>query len=316
MVPRTDFEVMSEQLHGRILHPGASTRPVALVENAARLDLSQAVRARRARPSAYISLSERVGIPLSLLRPTAPHVLVAHLLTSSQKRMIERVTSFLWRTDLTLVFARPQHRYLLDEVGLEPQRARFIWDKVDHRFYTPPRRVEPGRYVVSVGREQRDYATLIDALRDAPIPCVIVPGSSWSHRSIPSLEAPEHIQIRSGLSYSELRDLYRGARLVAVPVNPGTDYAAGVNGVLEGMACGRPVVASDTPGLAGYVRDGQDGRTVRAGDPTALRAVIEELWEDGAEAERLGDAGRDTVERERTIEHFTRRVAESVESLA
>ena len=153
-------------------------------------------------------------------------------------------------------------------------------------------------------------------MRNLRIPCVIVPGSSWSHRSLEPLEAPEHVQIRQALSYAELRDLYRGARLVVVPVNGGTDYAAGVNGILEGMACGRPVVASNTPGLAGYVRDGHDGRRVAPGDPNTLRAVIQELWEDSAQAERLGTAGRDTVERERTIEHFADRVAESVASLA
>ncbi len=288
-----------------------------MAEGAVRLDVSQAVRARRGRPRVYVSLSERVGIPLSLLRPSAPHVLVAHLLTSSQKRLIERLTGFLRRTDVTLVFSRPQERYLREELGLEAAQARFVWDKVDHRFYTPPPpQPEPGRYVLSVGREQRDYATLIAALRDLPIPCVIVPGSSWSHRSLGPLEVPEHIQIRERLSYPELRDLYRGARVVAVPINPGTDYAAGVNCVLEGMACGRPVVAADTPGLAGYVREGHDGRRVAPGDSNAMRAVVQELWEDGAQAERLGAAGRDTVERARTIEHFTQRVAESIESVA
>jgi len=307
---------MSERLHGRILYPGPGSRPLGMVERATRLDMSQAVRARRARASVYVSLSERAGIPLSMLRPASPHVLVAHLLTSGQKRVLERVTRFLRRIDLTLVFAKPQERYLREEVGLEPARARFIWDKVDHRFYTPQSSSERGRYVVSVGREQRDYTTLIAALRNVPVPCVIVPGSSWSHRSLTPMAAPDHVQIRQGLSYAELRDLYRGARMVVVPVNPGVDYAAGVNGVLEGMACGRPVVASGTPGLDGYVHDGHDGRLVAPGDPDALRDVIQELWDDTVQAERLGVAGRGTVERERTVEHFAERLAESIETLA
>jgi len=314
--PRTDFEVMSRGLQGRVLYPGASTEPVAIAEDALRLDLSQAVRAVRARPSVYVSLSERAGIPLSLLSRATPHVLIAHLLTSRRKRLMEQATRFLRRTELTLVFSRPQERYLREEVGVAPKRARFIWDKVDHRFYRPAPDPEPGEYILSVGREQRDYATLVQALRDVPIPCVVVPGSSWSHRSLAPLSAPEHIQIRESLSYPELRRLYRRARVVVVPVNPQTDYAAGVNAILEGMACGRAVVASETPGLAGYVEDGHDGRRVPAGDPAALRALIEELWEDPAQTARLGMAGRDTVEQQRTIEHFAARVAESIESVA
>ena len=126
---------------------------------------------------------------------------------------------------------------------------------------------------------------------------------------------PDHIQIREGLSYPELRRLYQGARVVAVPVHPGTPYAAGVNGVLEAMSCARPVVVSDTPGLSGYVEDRVNGRQVAAGDPAALRTVIQELWEDRGVAELVARAGRETVVRGRTIEHFVDRVAGLVDTL-
>ncbi len=88
-----------------------------------------------------------------------------------------------------------------------------------------------------------------------------------------------------------------------------------MNGILEAMSCARPVVASDTPGLSGYVEDGVNGRQVAAGDPAALRAVIEELWEDRAGAERMAHEGRETVVRGRTIEHFVDRVAGLVDTL-
>ncbi|HEY2652305.1 MAG TPA: hypothetical protein VGI50_10315, partial [Solirubrobacteraceae bacterium] len=69
MVPRTDFDVISHRLGARVFSPGAAVRPLARAENAIRLDVSQAARARRTRASVYLSMSERVGIPLSLLRP-------------------------------------------------------------------------------------------------------------------------------------------------------------------------------------------------------------------------------------------------------
>jgi glycosyltransferase involved in cell wall biosynthesis len=289
---------------------------VAAAEKRLRLGVSQAVRAWRSRASVYVSLSERVGIPLSLLRPDAPHVMIAHLLTSREKRLAARRTEFLRRTDVTLVFSTEQERYLREDVGLDEQQAQFIWDKVDHRFFAPGAPVGAEGYVLSVGREQRDYDTLIEALRPLQVPSVIVPGSTWSHRGLASMSVPEHVQIREGLSYPELRRLYQGARVVVVPVHLDTRYAAGVNGILEGMACARPVVASDTPGLRGYVEDGVNGRQVAAGDPGALRAVIQELWEESDRAEALGQAGRETVIHGRTIDHFVERVAGLVESLA
>ncbi len=314
--PRRDFDALAERLNGRIQYADeASAWPVAAVESRLRVSVSQAVRARRSPTSAYVALSERVGLPLSLLPRNAPTIQIAHLLTSPQKRRIAQLTRYLRRIDATLVFSRPQEHYLRDEVGLEPARARFIPDKVDHRFFTPGDRADGG-FVLSVGREQRDYETLVNALAPLNVPGVIVSGSPWSHRSAPPLSVPEHIKLRSGLSYLALRELYRNARAVVIPVHPGTSYAAGVNGILEGMACATPVIASDTPGLSGYVRDGIDGRTVAAGDAVALRRTVQELWEDPAEARRLGDAGRDIVERDRTVDHFVERVAGLVTSLS
>ncbi len=252
---------------------------------------------------------------MSLLHPDAPHVMVAHLLTSREKRLAARHTEFLRRTDVTLVFSRDQERYLREEVGLDEQQARFIYDKVDHRFFAPGAPVGADGYVLSVGREQRDYDTLIDALRPLKVPSVIVPGSTWSHRGLGPMSLPDHVQVRQGLSYPELRRLYQGARVVVVPVQPGTRYAAGVNGILEGMSCGRPVVATDTPGLQGYVEDGVNGRQVPAGDPAALGALIHELWTERDQAEAMGQAGRQTVVHGRTIDHFVDRVAGLMETL-
>ena len=288
---------------------------MAAVEKRLRLGVSQAVRAYRCPASVYVSLSERVGIPLALMRPGAPHVMVAHLLTSGQKRLVAERTGFLRHTDVTLVFSKDQERYLREDLGLGEQQARFIWDKVDHRFFAPGGAIDGDGYVLSVGREQRDYETLIEALRPLKLPAVIVPGSTWSHRAQSSLSVPDHIQIREGLSYLALCRLYQGARMVAVPVHRGTRYAAGVNGLLEGMSCARPVVASDTPGLAGYVEDGVNGRTVAAGDPVALGVTIQELWEDRGAAERLARAGRETVVRERTVDHFVDRIAGLIDTL-
>jgi glycosyltransferase involved in cell wall biosynthesis len=314
--PRSDFHALADCVGGRISHPDGGSAPVRALEERLRLDVSQAIRARRTNASVYVSFSERVGIPLSMLGPKSPHILIAHVLTSAQKRRVAQLTGFLERTDVTLVFSRALERYLKQEIGLPAERAQFISDKVDHQFFLPAGELTSGAYVLSVGREQRDYETLIEAVRPLRIPCVIVPGSTWSRRTLPALSLPGHVELRHGLTYPELRALYHGARVVVVPVRPATDYAAGVNGVLEAMACARPVIVSDTPGLSGYVTDGVDGRHVRPGDAVALRSAIEELWEDGARAEQLAVAGRRTVERERTIEHFVARVSDTIDAVA
>jgi glycosyltransferase involved in cell wall biosynthesis len=63
------------------------------------------------------------------------------------------------------------------------------------------------------------------------------------------------------------------------------------NAVLEAMAAGRPVVATDVGGNAELVREAETGLLVPARDPHALSMAIEALLLDPDRARRLGDAG-------------------------
>jgi glycosyltransferase involved in cell wall biosynthesis len=73
--------------------------------------------------------------------------------------------------------------------------------------------------------------------------------------------------------------------------------------VVESLALGTPVVATDVGGVAEVVRDGENGLLVPAGDPGALAAAIERLFGEAGLLERLraaaapsvGGYSRDTV---------------------
>ncbi|MFP4636033.1 MAG: glycosyltransferase, partial [Nitriliruptoraceae bacterium] len=62
--------------------------------------------------------------------------------------------------------------------------------------------------------------------------------------------------------------------------------------LLEAMAAGAAVVASDLPGYRSVVTDGRDGRLVPPGDPTALAEAVARLLDDPARRQRLAAAGR------------------------
>jgi glycosyltransferase involved in cell wall biosynthesis len=68
--------------------------------------------------------------------------------------------------------------------------------------------------------------------------------------------------------------------------------------VLEAMAAAVPVVATAVGGVPELVRDGETGMLVAAGDDAALAAALERLVRDPELRDRLGEGGRERVERE------------------
>jgi glycosyltransferase involved in cell wall biosynthesis len=65
--------------------------------------------------------------------------------------------------------------------------------------------------------------------------------------------------------------------------------------VLEAMAAGAVVVASDLPGHREILEDGVQGRIAPPGDDARFAAVIEELLADSAERQRLVAAAHERV---------------------
>lgn len=65
--------------------------------------------------------------------------------------------------------------------------------------------------------------------------------------------------------------------------------------VLEALAVGRPVVVTETCGLAGFVRDNVCGIVVAADDLGALCDAVRRLIDDPHERHRMGAAGRAAV---------------------
>ncbi|MBC8102954.1 MAG: glycosyltransferase family 4 protein [Cytophagales bacterium] len=313
--PRTDFAVLASVLEDAPIR----TPPLKPVAGG----LRQAIAALRHRRgvSVYVSLSEKIGAPLALLlaarRDQAPHVLVAHHLTSAKKRSLHQRTGWLHRFARIVVLSEPQAAYLR-EVGYPPEKAVLLPDSVDTRFWhslsdrSETVAGEPS-FVLSVGQERRDYATLLEAARDlAPLPFVIVSGSLWGAATVAPEHLPENVSVRRGLRFAELRGLYTRASVVVVPLEADTRYAAGANGLLEGMAMGKAVVLTQTPGLEGYARDNETVRIVPPSDPSALASAIRRLRKAPEETARLGAAARAAASARHSLDAYTTVLAKVV----
>ncbi|HUQ70416.1 MAG TPA: glycosyltransferase family 4 protein [Planctomycetaceae bacterium] len=79
--------------------------------------------------------------------------------------------------------------------------------------------------------------------------------------------------------------------------------------MLEAMALGRPVIATRVGGVYRVVRDNETGLLVPPSDSARLADRILELLNDPAHARRVGDAAREEVRREFSVEKMVQQTA-------
>ena len=183
-------------------------------------------------------------------------VFFAHNVDRPRARLALKWWNIAQKVDLFLACSQTQAEFLRRFLNLPADRVRHIWDHTDTQFFSPGAVSDkPRPLIVSVGLEQRDYKTLAEATRNLDVD-VRISGYSLDARAVDRAfpkPLPKNMT-RRFYEWPELLQLYRDADVVVVSCFE-NNYAAGVQVLLEAMACKRPVIATKTSGLNGYFDD-------------------------------------------------------------
>lgn len=214
-----------------------------------------------------------------------------------------------------IALSRDLASYLEQRVGVASARVTQIYNGVDDRRFAPVsrRRAAPGcpfddeRHLVfgTVGRMQTVKAqpllvrAFVQVLQARP---------AWREtlRLVMVGDGPlrpecERLLQEAGLSdlawlpgeRIDVPDVMRSLDLFVLP-----SLAEGIsNTILEAMASGLPVIATDVGGNVDLVADGETGQIVAPGDVDALARALEAWASAPDRIKRAGQAGRKVVER-------------------
>ncbi|MCB1342347.1 MAG: glycosyltransferase [Pseudooceanicola sp.] len=139
--------------------------------------------------------------------------------------------------------------------------------------------------MVAVGHWLRDYGLAFAALDRLAAEGIALDYRVVSHATnLPPL--PGYVTLRSGISEDDLRQEYREADLVFMPLAAATAN----NALLEGMACGTPVMSTRTGGVPEYV--GAQAGVLCEAEAGAMAEALRALIADPARRAAMGRAAR------------------------
>ena len=208
----------------------------------------------------------------------------------------EEKDTFLWKlkrgfqrlafasTDLVVASALGEIDIYTRRLSIPRERFRFV------PFHTNV--VNPGPvggeqgYAFSAGRSGRDYEVLARAAHDAKLELVVV-GDGASLRGV---TFPPSTRVLLDQPYDRYLELLHGCDFVIVPLVD-LPRSTGQVVILEAMAIGKPVIATETIGTVDYIQSGENGLLVPPGDAKALATAMRRLSKDSELRAHLRERG-------------------------
>ena len=250
---------------------------------------------------------EANGLPSIELPHTWPQAAPA---TLDKIRELERFC--LTEADAVVVPSRVIGRAVAG-LGVPQDRVHLVPNGAEVSGVRPPPDA-PDRYVIYVGALQpwqgldvllRAFARLADITDLRLVICSSVPEkrSRPLRRLAERLGVAERVEWRHLLGHHEVAGWLSGARISVAPLTGcarNLDQGCAPLKILESMAAGVPVVASDLPAVRELMADGEHGRLVAADRPPELARALRVLLEYPDAARAMGERGRERVRAEFT----------------
>lgn len=209
--------------------------------------------------------------------------------------------------------------------GVQPRVIPF-GAAASHEHVRPVRTREAGDplRLLFVGRlvERKGVAVLLDALARGGRDRLAIVGDGPLRAELEARASraglADRVEFTGAVTAGELSNRFAEADALVLPaVRDSKGDVEGLGVVLiEALAAGRPVIASESGGIVDIVRHEESGLLVRPGDPAALSDAIGRYRDDPRLAAELAARGMELVRTEFSWDRIVDRLAATYEELA
>lgn len=214
--------------------------------------------------------------------------------------------------NLAIADGEGARRFAVKQQGLPPERTRTVYDGADVAELAPTRPREATRAALGIAGDapaigvvarlddvHKGQSVLLRAapriLAAVPAATIVLVGDGADRAALEALAAQTRItgQVRFAETRTDLGDVLAALDLLVIP---SLRFESVPKILVEGMAVGRPIVASRVGDIPELLEDGRTGRLVPPGDPLALADAILACLSDPLNAAALGVAARETIQ--------------------
>jgi glycosyltransferase involved in cell wall biosynthesis len=267
----------------------------------------------------HISLVHTFDYPLNVFAVPLTRVFTRAVAVSSQRSHRELNTPGYRRglrisdrlAHAVVVNCRFIEKHMIQEEGVPPSRVQVCYNGIDLASFFPGQ--APRSYTVGVVcglHPWKGVSTLIEAFARLRQPCIrlviIGDGQLRQDLEVQAAESGVAGQITFVPGIDRIADWLRDIEIFVLP----SLSEALSNALMEAMACGCCVVASNVGGNPELVRHGETGMLFEKGDAASLAAVLRNLLANRELRGRLADNGLRVMRENCSIQQAARRMGE------
>jgi glycosyltransferase involved in cell wall biosynthesis len=219
-----------------------------------------------------------------LFQVKTPHLAFSFTFTDLPTGFKRKLMAYAFQfVDRFVVYSTVEKLLYADYFKLDPNRFDVLPWAMEKPEYAPAEPLIAGDYICAVGSEGRDYATLVEAMRELPHISLVIVARPYN---LEGLTFPPNVQVFTELPVQNFWNVVRFSRFTVLPLRDRKTNCSHIS-IVGSMLFGKPLVVTESEGTTDYLVEDQNALVSDPGNSAAMGQNIDRLWRDRELCDRM-----------------------------